>query len=316
MTLRVLMKPSLLDFQNVQSEGGIRRVIEAYTHYLPQFDVKVVDNTATSYDIIAAHAGMAGGDTDVSHLHGLYWTATYQASDAEYKTNARVIDSLRKAKQVTVPSRWVAHNIARDMRFMPHVVPHGIDWSAWQHGEEDQGFVLYNKNRIGDVCHPDQMQALAVKFPEIQFVSTFSVPGVDTPSNIKVTGLLPHGSMKRVVQRCGVYLSVTPETFGVGTLEAMAAGKPVLGWRYKGNLDLIQHGINGYLAEPDDMDDLAEGLWYVLENAQVLGDNGREITKGFTWEKAVEQVADIYRLAAVDEYADRPMFIDSQEYQR
>ena len=279
MNLRVLMKPSILDFQSAQSEGGIRRVVEAYTKYLPKFGVNVVDNTATSYDLIAAHAGMAGGDMDISHLHGLYWTADYDASDGEYKTNARVIDSLRKAKQVTVPSRWVAYNIARDMRFMPHVVPHGINWRDWQHKEENQGFILYNKNRIGDVCHPGQMQELAVKFPQLQFVSTFAAPNVGTPSNVKVIGLLPHESMKKVVQRCGVYLSISPETFGVGTLEAMTAGKPVLGWRGKGNLDLVQHGVNGYLAEPNDMDDLAAGLWYCLEYAQALGDNGREVAK-------------------------------------
>jgi hypothetical protein len=314
MNLRVLMKPSLLDFQSVQSEGGIRRVVEAYTKHLPHFGVDVVDNTATSYDLIAAHAGMAGGDMDVSHLHGLYWTADYDASDGEYKTNARVIDSLRKAKQVTVPSRWVAYNIARDMRFRPHVVPHGIDWKNWQHQEENQGFILYNKNRVGDVCHPGQMQELAVKFPKLQFVSTFSVPNVGTPSNVKIIGLLPHESMKKVIQRCGVYLSVTKETFAIGVLEAMAAGKPVLGWNYGGNSDLVKHGINGYLAEPGDMNDLAEGLWYTLENAQTLGENGREIAHEYTWERAVKQVTDIYRLASEDKFSDRPMFIEPSSY--
>jgi glycosyltransferase involved in cell wall biosynthesis len=193
-------------------------------------------------------------------------------------------------------------------------VPHGVDWQEWQHEEENQGFILYNKNRVGDVCHPSQMQELAVKFPSLQFVSTFSVPNVSTPSNVKVIGLLSHGSMKKVVQRCGVYLSVTKETFAIGVLEAMAAGKPVLGWNYGGNSDLVKHGINGYLAEPGDMNDLAEGLWYTLKNAQTLGENGREIARDYTWERAVKQVTDIYRLASEDKFADRSMFIEPSSY--
>ena len=213
----------------------------------------------------------------------MYWDADYNASDGEYKTNARVIDSIRHAKAVTVPSQWVAYNIARDMRFWPYVVPHGVPWAEWQHTEENQGFVLYNKNRIGDVCTPRVAQNLATRFPELSFVSTFAMPNVNTPSNMKITGLLPHESMKPVVQRCGVYLSVIKETYGCGTLEAMAAGKPVLGWNHGGNMDLVQHGVTGYLATPNDFEDLATGLWYCLEHAQVLGENGREVAKEFTW---------------------------------
>jgi glycosyltransferase involved in cell wall biosynthesis len=94
-----------------------------------------------------------------------------------------------------------------------------------------------------------------------------------------------------------VYLSTTKETFGIGVLEAMASGVPVLGVAHGGNVDLIQHGINGYLAEPGNIEDLAEGLNYCLQHRDVLGSNGQELVKQWTWDAVCEQVARIYEMA-------------------
>jgi len=102
--------------------------------------------------------------------------------------------------------------------------------------------------------------------------------------------------MKQIIQQAGVYLSTTKETFGIGVLEAMAAGVPVLGYNKGGNVDLIQHGVNGYLAT--DFDDLVEGLIYCLDHRQTLGDNGREMAKAWTWPERIEKVAQVYFLAA------------------
>ncbi|KKK77394.1 hypothetical protein LCGC14_2854040, partial [marine sediment metagenome] len=119
-------------------------------------------------------------------------------------------------------------------------VPHGIEYLDWEHDEEHRGYVLWNKNRHMDVCSPKAVRELALLRPNILFVSTFAPK--DSPQNLKTIGLQPHDKMKTVIQRSMVYLSTTKETFGIGTLEAMAAGIPVLGFAYGGNLDLVEHG--------------------------------------------------------------------------
>jgi glycosyltransferase involved in cell wall biosynthesis len=42
-------------------------------------------------------------------------------------------------------------------------------------------------------------------------------------------------------RNAGVYLSTAKETFGIGILEALACGVPVLGYAHGGILDLVQH---------------------------------------------------------------------------
>ena len=289
---KVKMYPTLRAFRS--EESGIKRVIEAYTRYLPQFGFTVVGDGELSYDVDIAHAGAHPGAM-VCACHGLYFTADYPAASWEWDTNVAVIDTIRHAREVTVPSSWVQEVFARDMRFLPHVVPHGIEASEWAHSKDNAGYVLWNKNRSADVCSPEPLGRLAHLFPESQFVTTFAPTGA--PSNVKTIGLVKHGKMKSIVQQAGVYLSSTKETFGIGTLEAMAAGVPVLGFRYGGNIDLVQHGVNGYLARPGDYDDLAKGLRYCIKYHDMLSKNGQAIAETFTWQNACKILADVLTLA-------------------
>ena len=182
------------------------------------------------------------------------------------------------------------------MRINPHVVPHGVDWQEWQHDYNNEGYILaYAKNRVMDVCNPAYINELARRFPDRLLLCTFAPK--DAPPNVRVTGLLPHAKMKEVVQRASVVISAVQETFGILTLEALAAGTPVLGYAYGGNLDLIQHGVDGYLATPGNIDDLADGLNYCLANRDTLGKNGRELSKAFTWDAVCRKIVDVYKMA-------------------
>jgi glycosyltransferase involved in cell wall biosynthesis len=290
--MRVLMYPQL--DQMTGEESGIRRVVEAYQRHLPAFGVELV-KPGEPYDLVVSHAGAAQGKIDIAHNHGLYWSGDYAAANWELAANRNVIENIRHARLVTVPSRWVAETFQRDMHINPFVLGHGIDLEEWGTPEDQrQGYVLWNKNRTGDVCSPRPVIELARRRPDIRFLTTFTL---EPAENIRVIGLQRHEAMRHIVKQAGVYLATTKETFGIGILEAMAAGVPVLGFRHGGILDIVQHGVNGYLAEPEDFEDLAEGLAYCIENNDVLGINGRSLVEGWTWEKAVERVADVYRIA-------------------
>ena len=308
--MKVLMFPHATQ---IPATSGVGQVVHNYFRYLPQFGIELVDPKAISYDIRVSHADVIT-DPDVAMVHGLYWSADYAASAREYTANARVILAIRNAKEVTVPSSWVAENIARDMRFMPHVVPHGINWDEWQHDSPDEGYVIgYNKNRKGmDVCNPVAADELARRSPDIKFVNTFAHS--NAPSNISLTGVVPHSQMKSIIQGCSVYVSTIKETGCVGVLEAMASGKPILGFAEGAILDLIEHGIHGYLAQPGNMEDLTLGLQFCLEHRKILGQNAREHARNFTWESVAEQVAGIYRKSTIIEPATCSIIIPSFNY--
>lgn len=310
MSNKVLMLPVIDYFKRYES--GIKQVIINYAKYLPEFGYEITKDQVGQFDLLAAHAG-AHPNADVAHIHGLYWSADYNVMRYEHRANRDVINTIRHAKQVTVPSPWVAETIARDMRFMPTVIPHGIDWQDWRHNRQVGEYVLWNKNRNLDVCSPYYVGVLAKLFPKRLFVSTFAP--TDSPSpNVRVTGVLPHGEMRSMIQSAAVYLNTTKETFGIGILEAMASGVPVLAFNQGGAADLIEHGVTGYLATPGSVHDLQEGLDYCYQYRDRLGANAIEAVKKWDWRSAVEKVARVYDAAMQNEPTSVSVIIPTYNY--
>lgn len=290
--MKVKMTPSL-DQVN-KSEGGINTIVRAYHKYMPKFGVEYTEDDSKA-DLFVVHAGMRQ-DTPldkplVAHIHGLYWTGDYPAQQWEFSENAAVVNSIRKADEVIVPSGWVAETIRRDMHLNPAVVGHGLDLTEWGVGQNG-GYILWNKNRNTDVCDPSSVNELAQRFPKRLFLSTFAA---DNPTpNVKATGVVTHAVMKEMVRGANIYLATTKETFGIGTLEALASGVPVLGFNYGGTAELVQHKVNGYLAKPGDYDDLAEGLVYCLRNRSLLSEAALASAQLYSWEAITEDLYYIY----------------------
>ena len=57
--------------------------------------------------------------------------------------------------------------------------------------------------------------------------------------------------------------------------ESLACGKPCVAFDIGGNSDLIHHGESGYLAKPFDINDLAAGIRWVLEDDHRLASLGQ-----------------------------------------
>jgi glycosyltransferase involved in cell wall biosynthesis len=287
--MKVLMLPS----PKGDEIHGIARCTEAWYKHLPKFGVELVKR-GEKHDILAVHAGYLEG-MDVAHWHGLYWTGDYSSTAWHFKANMNVIRGLRTARVVTAPSEWVAHTIRRELRLNPVVITHGIDYAEWPVNPKPGAVVLWNKNRAGDVCSPHVVGELAERFPKVKFLTTLK-PKI-CPSNVTVIGIMAHSRMKQHIYDSAVYLSTAKETGGIGTLEALASGKAVLGWREGGILDFVQHNVNGYLAEPGNLDDLERGLRHILKHWRMFSENARETVKAFTWEASAEKVAQAYDLA-------------------
>lgn len=274
--------------------GGIHTAVRMYAKFMPKYGIEFVD-TEEEADLIAVHAGSYAPVDPikpvVSLCHGLHWSADYKADPFEFETNAYVIQALRRANKVVVPSEWVATTLRRDMRINPVVIGHAVD-DSWQHKLPVGDYVLWNKNRDFDVCKPTAVNELAKRFPHQKFLTTFADP--DPTPNIKVTGPMPFSEMKPLVQQAQVYLSSTKETFGIGILEAMMAGVPVLGFAEGGILELITHKVNGYLATPGDYDDLAVGLEYCLDYRKNLSKSAVSEAKHFTWDKVCRRLVDTF----------------------
>lgn len=291
--MRVRMYPHPSEIENTSS--GIAQVVINYARHLPQYGVELVEPGDTTYDLDAAHAGGFAGAM-VNHCHGLLWTAERQYSDSGYQINANLVRSFKLAREITVPSEWVAKTFWRDMRFKPHIVPHGVNWDEWQHDRPNEGYVLWGKNRTSDGLDPSTINEIAKAFPNTEFVTTFAASGA--PDNVKVLGhAIPHDQMKVLIQSAAVLLAPDKETWGIMHAEAMASGVPVLTGDIGAVPSFMPHGVAGYCFQHTNLQDAINGLAYCLEHRDQLGQNGRELAREISWEYACQMVASIYELA-------------------
>lgn len=84
-------------------------------------------------------------------------------------------------------------------------------------------------------------------------------------------------------------------------MESIACGTPCVAFNVGGMPDMIEHQQNGYLAKPFEVDDLTQGISWVLENDerwQKLSENARKtVGEKFTLKLQVEKYLEVYQEA-------------------
>lgn len=289
--LRVFIAPSFNSPD--KGEGGIRRVVEMQRKYLPNYGVEIVDSEAQA-DVVAMHAGeyITTRKPTVAHCHGLYWQE-YKWADWARDLNKRVIEVVRTADAVTVPSNWVGYILQRGMNINTTTVYHGIEADEWEPGAKTTPFVLWNKTRVDPICDASVVDELAKRLPHIHFVTTYGTPA----KNVTVTGRLPFDEAKKYIQESTIYLATPRETFGIGTLEAMASDSLIAGFNWGGQAEFIEHGRNGLLVAPGNIDALASEIDAILMDdvrRDLLIRAARLELTEFTCENAASEYARVY----------------------
>jgi len=102
-------------------------------------------------------------------------------------------------------------------------------------------------------------------------------------------GQIPEHQLQRLYRDAAVYCYPAPEEdFGMGVLEAMAWGVPVVAWNNAGPTVTVVDGETGYLVEPFKVDRYAEAIERLLLNPDLrgkMGLAGREhVENNFSWE--------------------------------
>ena len=113
-------------------------------------------------------------------------------------------------------------------------------------------------------------------------------------------GELSDSRLEMQLQQCDIFVAPSRyESFGLVFLEAMMFGKPVVGCRAGGMVEVIEDGVTGLLAEPGDSASLAAAIGALLEDAgrrRQLGQAGRErYLRYYTREALTERTLRFYR---------------------
>ena len=116
------------------------------------------------------------------------------------------------------------------------------------------------------------------------------------------TGRVPSKDLPKYY--ASAYIVVLPsitmgEAFGLVLVEGMATGKPVIATNLPGVRTVVDNGINGYIVEPKNIEELSRRVSYLLENEKIrkkFGKNGRKkIEKMYSWGKIAKKLEEVYK---------------------
>lgn len=100
--------------------------------------------------------------------------------------------------------------------------------------------------------------------------------------------------------------STNPDPLPTVVLEAMATGKPVVGYRHGGVCEMVKEGYNGLLAEVRNPTDLAKKVDILLSNEELrkkMGEHSRDrLLENFSIESYVKNYSDEYDRLTAEKY--------------
>lgn len=140
--------------------------------------------------------------------------------------------------------------------------------------------------------YPDRLRRLAAE-RDVQFLG--AVDDASLPDLYRQAAVLALPSVHRTCYGKDVRVS---ELLGLAALEAMASGTPVVASRLGGLVEIVRHGITGFLVEPGNVDELRARLAELLGDpslARRMGRNAREwVCERFTWHACAQRCLAAY----------------------
>jgi uncharacterized protein (TIRG00374 family) len=117
------------------------------------------------------------------------------------------------------------------------------------------------------------------------------VTELDLSDGVIFLGAIAEDELQKLYEGAAVYVYPAPEEdFGMGVIESMAKGVPVVAWNQAGPTVTVGPGT-GYLAEPLEVSDYAEGIARLLDSPaenQATGERAFEWARRFDWERHLD----------------------------
>lgn len=117
----------------------------------------------------------------------------------------------------------------------------------------------------------------------------------DLQSNIKLIGYTTQ--INKYMNVCDVLLACSfREGLGLNLIESMLCGKFIIASKNRGHNELVKNGINGYLFEPNDVEQLSNLIVKILNDDYDYSSNALDAAKLYTDTNVKYELSDIYEL--------------------
>ena len=282
-------------------------------------------------------------------FHTQYWEYTHyipfpQEVIQEFLKNAVhrwLREFMQKCQHIIIPSESLREILVRDYGLHERysVIPTGTDLEPFlqadgkslraEHGWHDEK-VLVSVGRLAPEKNWDTLlQAFAKvyeKHPDVRLVligdgtarQTLEMLAAELgiTDRVTFTGAVPFEQIPRYLKAADLFAfaSVT-ETQGLVTIEAMAAGLPVVAVDGPGTRDIVEHGKQGFLVE-NDPDALAGALNQLVSDPQKMkrfSSNALKKARTFDVNELGKQLIGVYEQAIQDKKEDQYVTLQTEE---
>ena len=282
-------------------------------------------------------------------FHTQYWEYTHyvpfpQEAVQDFLKNAVhrwLAEFMQKCQHIIIPSESMRDILVRNYGLHERysVIPTGTNLDPFLNADgkalrSEKGWrdetVLISVGRLAPEKNWDTLiRAFAKaceKHPSIRLVligDGSARPSLETLASelgvtdrVTFTGALPFDEIPRYLKAADVFAfaSVT-ETQGLVTIEAMAAGLPVVAVDGPGTHDIVEHGKQGFLVE-NNSDALAKGLNKLLSDPQRikrLSNQALKKAKTFDVNQLSQQLLGVYEQAIEDKKANQYVTLQVEE---
>jgi phosphatidylinositol alpha-mannosyltransferase len=129
------------------------------------------------------------------------------------------------------------------------------------------------------------------------------IAGRDRSRSIIFEGAVSPEELPGYYRACDFFCSVPTgsESFGIVLLEAMSAGKAVVGSDIPGYSEIVSEGREGLLVDPRRVGEIARAMERLAADPGLrkrMAERGRETARLFDWSRIAARVEDIYRRVA------------------
>jgi 1,2-diacylglycerol 3-alpha-glucosyltransferase len=248
---------------------------------------------------------------------------------------------MRKCQHIVIPSESMEEILISKygLKDQYTVIPTGIDLTPYQQADGEglrsskgwqDDIVLISTGRLAPEKNWETFLHAAAKVyerhPDLRVVLLGDGSDKDMlqdlaaelgiAERITFTGAIPFSEVAAHLKAADIFgfASVT-ETQGLVTMEAMAAGLPVVAVDASGTRDIVEDGRQGYLV-PNDPDALAESINRLLdapEKRKKFHRNALKRAQTFAMKSCAKQLINVYEQAIEDKAAERYVTIEKED---
>ena len=196
------------------------------------------------------------------------------------------------------------------------LVPNGVDTTFFQPGDhrsdngplrilcvgrlvarKGQHHLIEAVKRLADTGMDVRLELVGTGDAVGQYRKLAARLGVE--GRVEFAGYVPREAMPARYASAHVFaLPSYNEGMSVATLEAMAAGLPLVVTRTGGTTELVEHGVNGLTLEWADVEMLVSHIRCLANDralAQSMGSRSRERAASMTWDDAADRYLELFR---------------------